>query len=879
MILKQEKNTKGKWLIFGGLLSVFCLSILTIDFNSFDQYKHDVSEKLMSQNLGFSKTGTPRAFVNKFVRQFPEIVKGNILGFENRPKIDKIYIDIKFDHVQTILNDRKKGLEYGVLKESTKVPAKLRYNGKVYKAKIRLKGDLADHWTASRRMSLRVSLSGKNSIFGYKSFSIHKPRARQHPHDQIYQAIRQVAGGLSSNHTYAYIYVNGERWGIMNIEEHMSKELLEKSAAKESLIFRFGSDDDWYYTRGTGQKESNVPGYRIGDNILNTRIYDSSKYLEDAEDDLYRKWYSYIIGKRLQSNSPEIYDIDKFSRGVILARIWNNNHTLAHTNSRYYLNPYTLKLEPITTDQGIASDINVEEKFLAENYTFYDMYQDVLTHVDYETGFEENYKDISKVLSASKPIFQRYHDFFPLDSEPNFAIILNNLRMVDAHREEYFQFPKKSNFANNEISKKLKHDKIEVLPEQAEALMAHVHALHYTDGRIEIYNLMPADLDVIDIRVDGVSIDDPYSKVIPAYQEVSHRPQSIIQTSLKDIQDGRITIISSVQNHHREYTIPVTLMADDLFNPLLEDNAATFDYLVTSQPGKWRMNVGKWAVERPIYVHGDLHIDEGTELTFAKNAYMIVHGDLTVTGTAKAKVIFQPKDKDLGWKGLYVIGGEKGSELTHINIKNTQALEDGLLRLTGGTTFYNTRVALKYTKFLGTQAEDALNLVHTNFEINKITISDARSDGFDGDFSNGNVDNSFFHHIGGDALDYSGSKVIITNPRIDNVKDKAISVGEASIVTVLGGEINNVGVAIASKDGSSAQVSNLSIRDVKLSPAMTYIKKPFYGTPSLVISDSDIVSTSTFFRQVGTRLVVNNRVIATQNIDVDTLYQSGVMKK
>ena len=33
----------------------------------------------------------------------------------------------------------------------------------------------------------------------------------------------------------------------MNVEEHMSKELLEKQESRESIIFKF--DDNWQYQR------------------------------------------------------------------------------------------------------------------------------------------------------------------------------------------------------------------------------------------------------------------------------------------------------------------------------------------------------------------------------------------------------------------------------------------------------------------------------------------------------------------------------------------------------------------------------------------------------------------------------------------------------
>ena len=46
-------------------------------------------------------------------------------------------------------------------------------------------------------------------------------------------------GNLGTNNEFANIIVNGVSWGVMNIEEHMSKELIEKQSKKDSLLLKF----------------------------------------------------------------------------------------------------------------------------------------------------------------------------------------------------------------------------------------------------------------------------------------------------------------------------------------------------------------------------------------------------------------------------------------------------------------------------------------------------------------------------------------------------------------------------------------------------------------------------------------------------------------
>ena len=94
---------------------------------------------------------------------------------------------------------------------------------------------MIDHWGGIYRMSFRVKLEDDKTIFGFKRFSIHKPRARQHPYDQFLEHLYKKWRSFTSQ-TYARIIVNGAKWGVMNIEEHMSKEFLEKQKKRINNI-------------------------------------------------------------------------------------------------------------------------------------------------------------------------------------------------------------------------------------------------------------------------------------------------------------------------------------------------------------------------------------------------------------------------------------------------------------------------------------------------------------------------------------------------------------------------------------------------------------------------------------------------------------------
>ena len=61
-------------------------------------------------------------------------------------------------------------------------------------------------------------------------------------------------------------------------------------------------------------------------------------------------------------------------------------------------------------------------------------------------------------------------------------------------------------------------------------------------------------------------------------------------------------------------------------------------------------------------------------------------------------------------------------------------------------------------EFHGTTAEDALNIVNSKIDINRLRIYDA-VDAFDCDFCKGSINESKVVQSGGDGFDFSGSNV------------------------------------------------------------------------------------------------------------------------
>ena len=187
-------------------------------------------------------------------------------------------------------------------------------------------------------------------------------------------------------------------------------------------------------------------------------------------------------------------------------------------------------------------------------------------------------------------------------------------------------------------------------------------------------------------------------------------------------------------------------------------------------------------------------------------------------------------------EGIVVLNSERPSEWSYVTVRDTKNIKRPGWNLTGGVTFYKSEVHLKNCVFENSHGEDALNIVNSKFHIIDTDFVSTISDAFDSDFSVGEVEGGVFRDIGkaggGDAIDISGSKVSVSGTHFENVKDKALSVGERSTMSVKNIQVYNAGTAAVSKDGSLLEIKNSHINQVVHAGLMAYIKKPEYRISS-----------------------------------------------
>ena len=329
---------------------------------------------------------------------------------------------------------------------------------------------------------------------------------------------------------------------------------------------------------------------------------------------------------------------------------------------------------------------------------------------------------------------------------------------------------------------------------------------------------------------------------------------------------------------HYAFLYPETISENPFPSNNIEDLISEFDFFelfgnsLTVKPGIHD-------VDGQIIIPCGYRVlfQENTTLKFDLDGFLFSCSPLDIRGTHQYPVKFTPKDGLNSWEGIAVYNAEEKSFWQHAVIERTTEFDHFLLDLTGGVTFFKSDIEIRDSLFNLSLGEDALNIIHSNFELRDIDISNTFSDAFDGDFVKGEVLGGTFTNIGfgggGDAIDVSGSEITATGSKLDGIDDKGISIGEASKAKLENLNIKRSGIAVASKDGSVVTAVNLDIDKSNRTSYIAYMKKPVYGGASIFVENNDLqAEDGNHAVQFESKLVINGNKIEPVSIDVESMY-------
>jgi hypothetical protein len=247
---------------------------------------------------------------------------------------------------------------------------------------------------------------------------------------------------------------------------------------------------------------------------------------------------------------------------------------------------------------------------------------------------------------------------------------------------------------------------------------------------------------------------------------------------------------------------------------------------IISVQDKSSLNNQQFITESKVIREND-YTFKGEELIITEPTVMVLTGSTNLSGISK--------NKPLKISGPLTIIHQGGTvELNNVIFSNNTISDITNRNISGILNLFQTSAHMDNITFENNISEDALNLISSKFEIGDITFSNIFSDALDSDFSDGKIKNISCYQIFNDCFDASDSNIHISMLFSNGVKDKSVSAGENSSITIDSANVLNTEIGMVAKDGSDLIIDRVLFENTKLYGA-AYIKKSEYKKPSINI--------------------------------------------
>jgi hypothetical protein len=459
---------------------------------------------------------------------------------------EKIYIFIEPRHYQKILNIRELVIEKGMLTKDLEdwVPARLSFKDnsenikiKVWldkflrnspegdnknkllevikdwipekiisknnapNIKIRLKGVWPEHWKDDKQWSFKIKfIQEKNQILDLSRVALQPPSTL----DYIYEWL--LSKGLENEKlinlpvSFSEIIINNKSRGVYTIQGQISDELLIKNKRPVGPIVGFAKDT-WIKEQINSKKLESLGAIDslngIEDTFWRSKIEPVrfSKFRGNIEQERYLEKSIFLLESfRDGTMKPsEIFDIVKLAKVMALRALLGSSE-FDYLDTKFYFNPSTSLLEPITKEAHVILSLNWRNIY----YSWWIDSSKIRDHYTNNTNFFVN------LLYKDKIFYAEYLKQLKIYSSTNFyeKIIKNNQKQFNNNIKLL-----KNNYPTKKIFslEHLKTTRIRVndVLSPVEGLNAYFE--NFSDGvvRLAIHNIQRLPIEVIGIELDN----------------------------------------------------------------------------------------------------------------------------------------------------------------------------------------------------------------------------------------------------------------------------------------------------------------------------------------------------------------------------------------
>ncbi|MDH3217316.1 MAG: CotH kinase family protein [Candidatus Krumholzibacteria bacterium] len=804
-----------------------------------------------------------------------------VTSFSQRPQ--QILIDIKHKHFQKLAHDRQVALATGRLMTDrvSEVPATIRYGDESIPIKIRLKGDLKDHYEHPYRWSFRIQTRKERTLFGMKRFSIQRPQTRRWVYEWLFHQVARREDLIALRYRFIDVTINGRKLGIYALEEHFDKRLIEHNRRREGPVLRF-DESSWWAERAGFERAMQKSWPGTGDyHSSHIDMFGTKHVIEDPT--LFPQFetaVNLLEGFRNgRLSTSEVFNVKKLATYIALCDLFGSEHPLSMNQFRCYYDPIASRLEPIPFDIGGGVELNrISSAWSRDLDTIWHGGRRVMfLHALFgDMVFFEQY--VRELQHYSQPayldsLFEELGD----ELEQNIALI---------HRS----YPG-YHFSNRVLYENQLHIRRYLNPVKGFHAYFAGHSEHGID--LELGNIQHVPVELVNLSYQDSLVFLPQQETILPGRDRSYpvRHERVAFT----FPDGFRWMQGMVGNLKVSYRLLGTddLRSETVFpwlpideniltNDLMQQPANTddFDFLrIDEVKREIVIRTGRWNVAKNMIIPTGYRLiaGEGVELNLTNSATILSYSPLTLLGSEEAPILLHSADGT--GQGMIVVDAGEKSLVEYVRFDNLSNPSQARWKLTGAVTFYESPVAFVNCHFTRNRSEDALNVVRSRFSIRATVFSKIAADALDADFTEGQIGQTSFVNCANDALDVSGSVVNMEDVVMMKIGDKGISVGENSRLLADRVRIQNAAIAVAGKDMSDLVLKNIEISDGDVGIAV-FQKKAEFGGASATVTNLRIDRVKIpYLIEQDSQLTVDEQALAANHAAVEGILYGTVYGK
>jgi len=782
------------------------------------------------------------------VRENVRIPFNYLKGLMSEP--EQLIVDIKYKNYQKLAFKRKEALRDGVLHSFPEdyVNAKIRWDGKTTKVKLRLKGDLSDHWARDYKWSLRVKTKGEGTILGMKNFSLQHPRTRGFFNDWVLHKILKEEGLIALRYDFVDVIVNGKNLGIYAIEEHFEQKLLENNQRVDGPIVRIKDHLLWYLVDPkTGFTEDEIDElYTVSpiDAFTSTKIKNDQRLRENfnTAKNLLEAF------RRGKLKTSEVFDADKLAKLFAVIDLFGYRHTTAYSNIRFYYNPFTSRLEPIGYDNTFIHEVEPLDGRGIEGQG-----KQIKTggtadkkHLHWKDTFFEDREFFEKYIVAVRKVSERKYldDLFDKTADDFDATINKVYKSFPAYS---FDEQKKLLYKNQKI--------INMILNPLEGIQAYVKKIDRVNNAItlELGNNQFLPILIRNISINGsvyrlpdngeiiLQAKVPFNAIkfhdiqVPLPEKINwlDGPDNDIKVNYSLLGNTEIKKIAAFAWSH----LDTGFLENDVVRK--KANIEEFSFIKIYE-NKKEINIpaGKWKIDKNMYIPEGYAVLAGaeTELDIVDSSFILSYSPLKFTGSVDSPVLIGSSDGT--GQGILVLKAEDKSILHNVVLKDISGPKQSGLDIRGALTLYESDIDVSNVLFKGNKSDIDLYIVRSKFEIDKSVFERSKQIALNATYSKGSVKNSAFISSGETAIEVTGSTVDAENIEIADAGRNGLYVKDKGRVKISDLVVSRTRNALLSQSSSVVDVDGLKIKNCKNAFSALQVKSE-YGPAEITVTGFD----------------------------------------